>query len=120
MQEGITQQVGVPQFQNLHSVVRTAAALAGQDSLYDDFFVRAATAMQQDFFSGNTCSLVLSPAELREQLTDYLEDEVFKVENNYASSFFATQVGFRSALQQINLQTDQWLASSGDELEGTI
>jgi len=118
VQEGITQQVGVPQFQNLHSVVRTAAALAGQDSLYDDFFVRAATAIQQDFFSGNTCSLVLSPAELREQLTDYLEDEVFKVENNYASGFFATQVGFRSALQQINLQTDQWLALSGDELEG--
>jgi len=118
MQEGITQQVGVPQFQNLQSVVRTAATLATQDSLYDDFFVRAATAIQQDFFRENTCSLNLSTAEVREQLTDYLEDEVFKIENNYASSLFATQIGFRSALQQINLQTDQWLASSGDELEG--
>jgi hypothetical protein len=89
MQEGITQQVGVPQFQNLQSVVRTAASLAAQDSLYDDFFVRAATAIQQEFLSGNTCSLNFSTAELREQLTDYLEDEVFKIENNYASSLFS-------------------------------
>jgi len=117
LQESITQQNGVPQFQNLQSVVRTAARLAIQDSLYDDFFVRATTAIQQDFFRGNSCSLGLTPAELREQLTDYLEEEVFRMENSYASSLFATQVGFRSALQQINLQTDKWLASSGEELD---
>ena len=51
MQEGITQQVGVPQFQNLQSVVRTAASLAAQDSLYDDFFVRLPLLFNRNFLA---------------------------------------------------------------------
>ena len=118
-QELITQQAGVPQFQTLHSIVQTASVLALQDSIYDDFFVRAATAIQQEYMAHPSCNQSLQPQTVREYLTDYLEDEVFQLEPNYASTFFAQQVGFKSALQVINQQTDQWLRSNEDDLTGT-
>ena len=117
-QELITVHVGVPQFQTLHSVVRTASALETQDSIYDDFFVRAATAIQQEYVVNPTCTNQMNSEAVREYLTDYLEEEVFKLESNYASSFFAQQVGFKSSLQRINQETDQWLRKAEDDLSG--
>jgi hypothetical protein len=116
--EQIVQINGVPQFENLQSVVRTAAYLSALDSSYDDFFVQAATALQLQLLPMSACTTTLSPAEQRDVLTDFLEDEFFNLDNNYASNFFAQQVGFQSALQQINQQTDQWLATGHDELHG--
>lgn len=116
--EQVVQRNGVPYYVNLASVVRTAMELSVLDSLYDDFFIRAATSIQQQLLPTSTCAISLSPAEQRDLLTDFLEDELFVVETNFASQFFAQQVGFRSALQQINQQTDQWLAAGDTELRG--
>jgi hypothetical protein len=116
--ESITQENGVPVFENLAAVTRAAQELAELDSVYETQFVNAVEVIAAQCVAGRICSSRLSEEVYREQLANYLEEEVFYLMDNYASDLFANSVGFRSALQQVNQQVNEWLSQDSEELAG--
>ena len=109
---------GVPVFENLESVTRVAQRLSELDDEYDDFFTRTASTIYAQFLSEKICSPEEGNELYYDAVTTYLEDEVFYPVDNYASDQFAQLTGFRSALQQVNQEVNQWLEQGGEELSG--
>jgi hypothetical protein len=103
-----------PHYRDLRSVVNIAKTLNRLDSVYDQFFVEAATAIQMEYGSPSACSADRSAANEQQFLIDYLEEKVFELSTNYASQEFARQLGFISARMTIDQATDSWLASDQD------
>ncbi len=94
-----------PHYRDLRSVVNIATVLNRLDSVYDQFFVRAATAIQMEYGSLSACSADRSAANEQQFLIDYLEERVFQLSTNYASQEFARQLGFKSARVFIDRET---------------
>jgi len=103
-----------PHYRDLRSVVNIASVLNRLDSVYDQFFVRAATAIQMEYGSLSACSADRSAANEQQFLIDYLEERVFQLSTNYASQEFARQLGFKSARVFIDQETDSWLTRDQD------
>ncbi|MFN6243786.1 MAG: hypothetical protein ACK4Y8_05425, partial [Bacteroidota bacterium] len=103
-----------PHYRDLRSVVNIATTLNRLDSVYDQFFVQAATAIQMEYGPQSACSADRSAANEQQFLIDYLEERVFQLSTNYASQEFARQLGFKSARVFIDQETDSWLTSNQD------
>ena len=116
--EGITQDRGVPVFQNLHSVTRVAQELASLDSIYEAYFVEAVRVVGIQCVQQQWCVAKMAAELYRDHLSSYLEEEVFQLTDHYASELFAKAVGFRSARQAVNEQVAAWLSQDNEELSG--
>lgn len=116
--EEITQIGGVPYFENLVSVTRTAQALAELDSVYEAYFINSVQLLSAECQEQGICRAELPAEQYLDHLTNYLEDEVFVLTNDYASVVFAKSLGFRSALQMVNEQMEAWLLQDNPELAG--
>ncbi|MFN4836962.1 MAG: hypothetical protein ACK5IG_00120, partial [Bacteroidota bacterium] len=103
-----------PHYRDLRSVVNIATTLNRLDSVYDQFFVQAATAIQTNYGSMSGCVVDQTLSSKDPSLIDYLEEKVFQLTTNYASQEFARQLGFNSARMSIDQATDSWLARDQD------
>lgn len=116
--ESVIQVNGVPVFENLAAVTRAAQELAELDSVYEAQFVNAVQVIAAQCIDERICTNRISEESYREYLATYLEEEVFRLADNFASDLFANSVGFRSALQQVNEQVNEWLSQDFEELAG--
>ena len=103
-----------PHYRDLRSVVNIAKTLNRLDSMYDQFFVQAATAIQTNYGAMSGCVVDQTMNSKDSYLIDYLEEKVFQLTINYASQEFARQLGFTSARMSIDQATDNWLARDQD------
>jgi hypothetical protein len=103
-----------PHYRDLRSVVNIATTLNRLDSVYDQFFVQAATAIQTNYGAMSSCVVNPTLSSKDPSLIDYLEEKVFQLTTNYASQEFARQLGFTSARIAIDQETDRWLARDQD------
>lgn len=116
--EEISQVGGVPYFENLASVTRTAQELAELDSLHEAYVTNAVQLLLAKCREQQICVAKLPEEQYQDHFTSYLEDEVFVITDNYASVVFAKSVGFRSALQMVNEQVEAWLLQDTPDLAG--
>lgn len=116
--EAVTQTNGIPVFENLAAVTRAAQELAELDSVYEVSFVNAVEVVAAQCAQERICISRLSEEVYRDYLASYLEEEVFRLTDNYASNLFAELVGFQSALQQVNEQVNAWLLQDDEALAG--
>ena len=105
-------------FQNLASVVRTADLLQQYDKRYDEFFATTTSSLASAFATQQLCMNGMEPGAYREAVLDFLEYEVFRPQDDFASTTFANLLQFESALIKMNGLESKWLASAGDELSG--
>lgn len=107
--EQVTVTQDKPYYQDLRSVVKIAGVLNKLDSVYDHFFIQAATVIQTNYMMQAGC-IADQPAETKHPvLIDYLEEKVFQLTTQYASYEFARQLGFNSARVAIDQETNNWL-----------
>lgn len=115
-EEQIFQENGVPDYENLRSVVRTATELAALDSAFDQFYTSSLREIVQKIIDAKICWGKLNAEEYQEEVLSYLEEEGFRPNDNYASLLFAKFVGFTSVRERVNRQVEEWLSRADDQL----
>lgn len=115
--EAITNGGNVLTFENLTSVVNVANLLEQYDKEYDDAYANYCNDIIEDLWNASICTSGLSYEEYREEIYDYLEEEKFDLVDNYASTVFAQELDFQSALLKINADEEEWLENVGEDFD---
>ena len=109
---------GVLSFENLNTIINTAASLNRLDAEYDQFLTSAIEELVNVGWTQQICTLRYDEAVYKELVRTYLEDMKFPSSDDFASNVFAAQLHFQSALKTISAQEEQWLQQGIDE-QGT-
>ncbi|HNU13974.1 MAG TPA: hypothetical protein PKI55_05895 [Chitinophagaceae bacterium] len=116
-QQSITNAGSVLSFENLESVVTVANQLDEYDKQYDNTYAEYCEAIVQSLWSSSVCNSGFSLENYREEVFEYLEEEKFTLVDDYASTVFAQELSFQSALLKINTDEEDWLISVGENFD---
>lgn len=118
-QESIANVGNVLSFENLESVVSVANLLEAYDKQYDDAYAGYCEDIVQSLWSQSICVGSMTLSEYKEEMYDYLEEEKFSLVDEYASTIFAQELSFQSALLKINEEEEAWLEAVGENFDNT-
>ncbi len=118
-QESIANLGNVLSFENLESVVTVANLLEDYDKQYDDAYAGCCEDIIQSLWNQSVCVGSMSLSEYKEEMYEYLEEEKFTLVDDYASTIFAQELSFQSALLKINADEEAWLEAAGENFDNT-
>ena len=103
----------VLQVDNLRSAVELSMQLRDQDAECDSMYFQLRESLLHDSWAEGICVEELSFSQYQELFDNYLEDQAIRPADHYASSYFASVLGFRSMLMiQLKAEED-WLQRQG-------
>lgn len=103
------------QVQNLRTLVELSMQLRDQDAEADSNYFQLRESLLSEAWTEGICVEDLSFLQYQELFDNYLEEQVIRPVDQYASTYFASALGFRSMLLiQLKAEED-WLVRQGLE-----
>jgi hypothetical protein len=116
---GVGNNHNVLEFENFAHVFNTANLLQDLDDIHEQRYVQIVQSTVQFVIDQQICGRGLNPNSdlVREPIIDYLEDGAMVVPENFASKAFGQALSFRSVLEEVHEEEENWLAAMGTELD---
>ncbi|MBM3432326.1 MAG: hypothetical protein FJX92_04890 [Bacteroidetes bacterium] len=103
----------VLQVENLLAAVELSMHLRDQNAECDSNYFLFREKLLNEAWAEGICTEELNYDQYQELFDNYLEDAVLHPVEHYASTYFASQLGFRSMLQLQLQAEEEWLARQG-------